>query len=888
VRLDARAPKLAWVAVNPRAPARGIRYSLSKTTPAGDRLAAGTRLLFAVGIAFGVVYALCAAWFIANPGFPASGPGDLGHATVEEAGIPQPVLTAADAAVVSASNGSLRAAHVPAAAGGPVWVVYSMSASGVFDAAVIDEQTLLEVTDANRIKPLGAWPYIGLVKAPLDWGLGLLVLAGLTAVVWRWSPLAAIRPRLAERIPGVGLRRVLGHPLTVGIASTTVVGLVLLWLAPGWNRWRKWVWQYRWIGIFASLIGMSVAVQASESGDPAGMIAADLIAGSGLAAWAIGWFLIRPAGAEVAAGRSPVVAPLPVAPRSAVSPGPPTQADPIASRSGEPQPAGGALPAVPGNAPVAVASPSAPTISDASQDAAAFTLVTPDRLPSFADVGGMDGVKRQIRDTIGLLLSFPDEALAFKVDFNGVLLFGPPGTGKTFIARAVAGEYACNFISVGSAELISGYRGQSARRVREAFAFAEENPPAVLFFDEIDAIAGRRDDDVVVGDDRQTLTQLMRSLEAVRQRSDIIVVAATNAVDDLDPALVRPGRFDRKIRVDLPDERARQAVFRAQLAGRPVAADIDLPRLAQLTEGFSAAAIAAVVDRCALEILREVSEGAGDRRITHLDLERAVKLNGGQDRPSMAEWDWDDVILPAETKRELMELQRLIEDPDRARRYGVEPPRGALLFGPPGTGKTTIAKVLAAQAKTSFYPIKGTDIISKWLGDSEQNVAQLFARARENRPSIIFLDEIDAIAPRREAGFGGSAVDRVVNQLLQEIDGLGSTPGVFVLGATNRRDILDEALLRGGRLGRQIEIPNPDEAGRLAMLRAFTGEMMLAGDVDLPDLARRSDGRSGADLRALCQQAAIHALMRAEESSDPLVEQRDFTDALATLARGVL
>ena len=254
-------------------------------------------------------------------------------------------------------------------------------------------------------------------------------------------------------------------------------------------------------------------------------------------------------------------------------------------------------------------------------------------------------------------------------------------------------------------------------------------------------------------------------------------------------------------------------------------------------------------------------------------------MGRGKDRPSFEGWTWDDLILEDRIKRELIQLERMIEHPERARELGVEPPAGALLYGPPGTGKTTIARVLAAQARCSFYPVRGSDIVSKWLGESEQNIADLFDRARSNAPSIVFMDEIDALVPIRNSSMASGAVDRMVNQLLQEIDGLGSKPGVFVLGATNRKDILDPALLRGGRLGRQIEIPLPDEESRCAMLKLFARKMKLAPRVSCPALAGRTEGMSGADLYQLCQDAAVQAMIRDENAA--AVTQADFEAALA-------
>lgn len=512
-----------------------------------------------------------------------------------------------------------------------------------------------------------------------------------------------------------------------------------------------------------------------------------------------------------------------------------------------------------------------------------FEVVTPDRLPNFSDLGGMEALKAQLRSSIGLVLAYPNEASQLKVDFNGILFFGPPGTGRSYTARATAGEYGLNFIAVSAAELTVGARGESPDRVTAAFQIAAENAPCILFFDELDAVARRRDDAILTGEDRAVLSQLLHNLDAVRGRQDVFVMAATSDLQSLDAAVLRPGRFDRQIRFDLPDTQARQAIIEAQLKGRPCEPAIAYEVLAEHCKGFSAARIKEIVNSAALSVLQAIASGDQQRRMTQADLIAAIEAGRGKDRPTVDSWTWEQLILSESTKRELQELQRLIESPNRARALGIMVPTGALLYGPPGTGKTTVARVLAAQAKASFYPIKGSDIVSKWLGESERNVADLFARARANAPSIIFIDEIDALVPRRSDAIGSGALARVVNQLLQEIDGLGSTTDVFILGATNRPDILDPALLRGGRLGRQIEIPLPTSDQRCALLSLFTRAMSLASDVDCSKLAAKTSGYSGADLQALCQEAGVQALLR--DGAATTISSTDFAAALGASRR---
>src|SRR4051794_30621802 len=382
----------------------------------------------------------------------------------------------------------------------------------------------------------------------------------------------------------------------------------------------------------------------------------------------------------------------------------------------------------------------------------------------------------------------------------------------------------------------------------------------------------------------------------------MLVMAATNDLEHLDEAVIRPGRFDRHIRIDLPDAAARRAILHAELDDRPVAADIDLDDLVRRTEGMTPAAIAKVVDAAALAVFREAAQTGRQLTLDEARLLAALASLGGQDRPMVEHWTWDSLVLPEDTKAQLKQLQSIIEDPEAARRFGVDPPSGLLLAGPPGTGKTTVAKVIAAQAHCSFYPVAGADVMSKWVGESEGNIRRLFERARQNRPSVIFIDEIDAIAARR----GDIQVhDTQVNQLLSEIDGVSGQRGVFVIGATNRPDQLDPALLRGGRLSRTIVLGLPDEPGRVAILALYTPRLptvggagappddparvpplpltparMPPGGAAAPPPARRTEGFAPADLKALCQEAALAAMTR---GSDASVLAEDFDAALVRL-----
>ncbi|HEX5592596.1 MAG TPA: AAA family ATPase [Solirubrobacterales bacterium] len=514
-----------------------------------------------------------------------------------------------------------------------------------------------------------------------------------------------------------------------------------------------------------------------------------------------------------------------------------------------------------------------------------FSVEPPAELDDFDDVGGMDSLKQEVRETVGLVLEHPDDAERYGIEWNGILLHGPPGVGKTFFARAIAGEYDLNLMHVSTGDLIGGIQGQSAQNIDKAFQTAAKNLPCLLFFDEFDSIAQRRDNSPDQ-ESRRTVNQLLTSLEAYRDERRLLVMAATNDVSHLDPAVIRPGRFDRQIRIDLPDAKAREAIFKTELDDRPTAADVELTELVRRTEGLTPAAISKIVDTAALEVFREATESGQNLQLDSEHLLRAVERHGGQDRPLVEHWTWDSLILDPAIKAQLQQLQAVVEDPEAAVRFGVEPPTGLLLAGPPGTGKTSVAKVLAAQAKSSFYPISGADVISKWVGESERNIRQLFERARANRPSIVFIDEIDAVAGSRGQV---ETHDSHVNQLLSEIDGVSGQRGVFVIGATNRPDQLDPALLRGGRLSRTIVLGLPDEEARHALLCLMTARMPTVG-VDLEQLARDSDGLSPADLKGLCQEAALAAMARTsgagEEAQAAAVTHEDFEEALRRLRGG--
>ncbi|MGH2752855.1 MAG: AAA family ATPase, partial [Actinomycetota bacterium] len=400
----------------------------------------------------------------------------------------------------------------------------------------------------------------------------------------------------------------------------------------------------------------------------------------------------------------------------------------------------------------------------------ASRVVPPQELETFGDVGGLDDVKQQLRDTVGAILERPDEAARYRVVHNGILFHGPPGTGKTLLSRALAGEYGMKYIRFSPASIASSYIHEAAANLQALFELASDNLPCVLFLDEIDTIASARDDQPSA-DHREVVTQLMNSLEEYRRTQGLLIVAATNNVDRLDPGL-REGRFDAKILIPLPDPEARADVLRVHLERRRDAVDwsgVELKELARITHGRNAAALESFVSLAAQSALRK------GHAITHEALLDAIRQREGKDRTSLEEpVRWDEVVLADETRGQLGDILNIFALPDLARNLGVKPPAGILLHGPPGTGKTTIARAMASELQASFYEQSAADLLSKWVGESEERVAKLFAKARVNRPSIIFIDEIDSLLRNRSAQSTNPWEERVVSQFLRELDGLQS------------------------------------------------------------------------------------------------------------------
>jgi transitional endoplasmic reticulum ATPase len=519
-------------------------------------------------------------------------------------------------------------------------------------------------------------------------------------------------------------------------------------------------------------------------------------------------------------------------------------------------------------------------IAKVGKDTGALRVVQPQDLETFDDVGGLDEVKEQLRNTVGAILERPDEAERYRVVHNGILFHGPPGTGKTLLSRALAGEYGMRYIRFSPASIASAYIHEAAANLSKLFELARESTPCVLFLDEVDAIAGTRDDQPSA-DHREVVTQLMTSLEEYRSVPGLIIVAATNSIDRLDPGL-REGRFDAKILVPLPDPEARAAVIKVHLERRGDTVDwdgIDLEELARETSGRNAAALEGFVTLAAQGALRHGGS------ITQADLIDALRQREGKDRVSLEQTvTWDDVVLDEETQEQVTEILNVFARPDLARSLGVKAPAGILLHGPPGTGKTTIAKAMATQVRASFYEQSAADLLSKWAGESEERVAKLFTKARANRPSIIFIDEIDGLLRRRKSDSSTPWEERVVSQFLRELDGLGGSEGVLLVGATNRLDIIDAAI-QGRRLT-PIEVGLPNAMARLRILEVLCRDVNLAPDVILEEISRVTEGLSGADIKRLRDAAGMKALNRAARSDvsgdDVSIEMADLMGALDT------
>ena len=499
---------------------------------------------------------------------------------------------------------------------------------------------------------------------------------------------------------------------------------------------------------------------------------------------------------------------------------------------------------------------------------------------SYDDIGGLGDAVKKIREMVELPLRHPELFKRLGVEApKGVLLHGPPGTGKTMLAKAVAGETSSNFISIGGPEIVSKFYGESEGKLREIFKDAEENAPSIIFIDEIDSIAPKRDE-VNGEEERRIVAQLLSLMDGLNSRGKVVVIGATNRPNSIDEALRRPGRFDREIEIGIPDRDGRLEILEIHTRGMPLADDVDLKWLADKTHGYAGADLSALTKEAAMAALRRVlpdvdleaeeipREVLNSISVTKDDFKNALKdMQPSTMREVLIEKPnvrWEDIGALEEAKQELKEA---VEWPLKFGKVfdhmNAKPPKGILLYGPPGTGKTMLAKAVATESEANFIAVKGPEFLNKWVGESEKAVRETFRKARQASPCVIFMDEIDSIAPERGSGNGDSNVtERVISQMLTEMDGLESLNNVVVIAATNRPDIMDPALLRPGRFDKSIYIGPPDKDSRRSIFGIHTKGRPLADDVDLDDLAERTDGCTGADIAAICNEAVMNAVRK--------------------------
>lgn len=498
---------------------------------------------------------------------------------------------------------------------------------------------------------------------------------------------------------------------------------------------------------------------------------------------------------------------------------------------------------------------------------------------SFSDIGGLAEETRKILEMVELPLTFPGLFHHLGVGApKGVLLHGPPGTGKTLIARAVATEADASFFYVSGPEVVHKFYGESEAHLREIFEKAKENAPSVIFLDEIDALAPRRDE--VTGEvEKRIVAQLLALLDGIETRGDVVVIAATNMPQLIDPALRRPGRLDREVHIGIPDERDRLEILRIHTRRMPLAADVDLARLAKVTHGFVGADIELLCKEAALASIRRFLQGRGSCRKGHQPdpdkdelatiavsmadfvhaLQGVVASTTREVSTENPNVRWGDIGGLNAAKQALQEaVEWPLRFPELFAHFGIQPPRGILLQGPPGTGKTLLAKALATESAVNFIAVKGPELLSKWVGETERGVREVFRKARLAAPCIVFFDEIDALCSARESQ--SDVGNRVIGQLLSEMDGISDLSGVLCLGATNRPDLLDPALLRPGRFEVALDLPLPDRPARAEILRIHCKGRPLAEDICVEETAARTEGFSGADLSALCNQASLFSL----------------------------
>jgi len=515
---------------------------------------------------------------------------------------------------------------------------------------------------------------------------------------------------------------------------------------------------------------------------------------------------------------------------------------------------------------------------------------------TYEDIGGLHEEIQRVREMVELPLRHPELFQRLGIEPpKGVLLHGPPGCGKTLLARAVANESEANFFSINGPEIMSKFYGESEARLREIFQQAQQNAPSIIFIDELDAIAPKREE--VTGEvERRVVAQLLALMDGLSGRGNVIVIGATNRPGALDPALRRPGRFDREIEIGVPDKQGRYEILQIHTRGMPLAEDVDLKKLSDMSHGYTGADLAALCRETAMKALRRYLPQINleEERIPPSVLEKMeVKMedfmNAYKEVTPTAMREvyievptihWDDIGGLEGVKQELKEaVEWPIKNPEIFSRLGIKPPKGILLYGPPGCGKTLLARAVATESEANFITIKGPEVFSKWVGESEKAIREVFRKARMAAPSVVFFDEMDSLVPRRGLGFADSGVsERVISQLLTEMDGIVALEDIVVIAATNRPDIVDPAVLRPGRFDRLIYVPEPDEKSRLQIFQIYTRDMPLTKNVDLSQLVDMTKNYSGADIQALCREAAMQALRRNVNAKE--VSLTDFQEAL--------
>ena len=515
---------------------------------------------------------------------------------------------------------------------------------------------------------------------------------------------------------------------------------------------------------------------------------------------------------------------------------------------------------------------------------------------TYEEVGGLHEEIQRVREMVELPLRHPELFQRLGIDPpKGVLLHGPPGCGKTLLARAVANESEANFLSINGPEIMSKFYGESEARLREIFQQAQQNAPSIIFIDELDAIAPKREE--VTGEvERRVVAQLLALMDGLSGRGNVIVIGATNRPSALDPALRRPGRFDREIEIGVSDKKGRHEILQIHTRGMPLAEDVDLKKLTEMTHGYTGADLSSLGRETAMKALRRYLPQINleEERVPPSVLEKMeVTMEDFLDAykeitpTAMREVyievptvHWTDIGGLDEVKQDLKEaVEWPVKSPEIFVRLGIKPPKGVLLYGPPGCGKTLLARAVATESEANFITIKGPEIFSKWVGESEKAIREVFRKARMAAPAVIFFDEIDSLAPRRGLGFAdGGVSERVISQLLTELDGIVTLEDIVVIAATNRPDIVDPAVIRPGRFDRLIYVPEPDVKSRLQIVKIYTKNMPLAKDVRLEGLVEMTKNYSGADIEALCRESAMYALRRDVNTKE--VGMRDFQEAM--------